>query len=285
MKLIQVLSKSFFANVVIAFSLGNTIIPPKANASGLADPCPSDWSTVADLEDYADNVGHCRGTPEEYGVTIYKMGFCETVIGNGGAGSIPDYASCETVYSKDEGEDAEFGEGLTFNLGEYDTTMPSVGTYNYAYIVFGNTFRIKSKMGPFADGTTYYSNGDSPSSTIGNMRTDIGVYETGSAPLNSFDPDATNNCVASWDSTEMNLDARLLSTADGSILASTTGEGVCSGHNKIFGIAETSFTITSSTSSLTATFDVSNNGTTFYMSEDGVPTSDSGPLNITFTVD
>ena len=162
--------------------------------------------------------------------------------------------------------------------------MPAVGTYNYAYIVFGNTFRIKSKMGPFADGTTYYSNGDSPSSTTGNMRTDIGVYATGSAPLNSFDGDG-NNCDASWDSTELNLDAHLLSSADGSILASTTGAGVCTGHNKIFGIAETSFTITSSTRSLTATFDVSNNGTTFFMSEDGVPTSDSGPLNITFTVD
>ena len=285
MKFTKLLSPNFLAKIAIAFSLGNLTLPPKVNASGLADTCPTDWSTVDDLADYSTNVGNCRGTPEEYGVTIYKMGFCATEIGNGGAGSIPDYDSCSTVYSKDEGEPADFGEGLTFNLGEYDTTMPSVGTYNYAYIVFGNTFKIKSKMGPFADGTTYYSNGDSPSSTTGNMRTDIGVYATGDASLNSFDPDATNNCVASWNSTEMNLDARLLSSADGSILASTTGEGVCSGHNKIFGIAETSFTITDSTSSLTATFDVSYNGTTFYMSDDGVPTSDSGPLNITFTVD
>ena len=284
MKITKVLSTSFLAKITIAFSLGNLILPPKVNAADLADPCPSDWSTVADLADYESSVGNCRGTPDEYGVTIYKMGFCETVIGNGGAGTTPDYDSCETVYTNETGEDAEFGEGLTFNLGEYDTTMPSAGTYNYAYIVFGNTFRIKSKMGPFADGTTYYSNGDSPSNTVGNMSTDIDDYATGSAPLNTFDGDA-NNCDASWDSTELNLDAHLLSSTDGSILASTTGAGVCSTHNKIFGIAETSFTITSSTSSLTATFDVSNNGTTFFMSGDGVPTSDSGPLNITFTVD
>ena len=283
MNITKVLSTSFLAKITIAFSLGNLILLPKVNASDLADPCPSDWSTVADLADYESSVGNCRGTPDEYGVTIYKMGFCETVIGNGGVGTIPDYDSCETVYSKDTGEDAEFGEGLSFELGEYDTTMPSVGTYNYAYIVFGHTFRIKSKMGAFADGTTYYSNGDSPSSTVGNMTTDSDLYATGSAPLNTFG--GGENCVASWDSTEMNLNARLLSTADGSILASSTGEGLCSGHNKIFGIAETSFTITSSTSSLTATFDVSNNGTTFFMSADGVPTSDSGPLDITFTVD
>ncbi len=94
-----------------------------------------------------------------------------------------------------------------------------------------------------------------------------------------------DNCDASWESDELNLDAHLLSSADGSILESTEGAGVCTGHNRIFGIAETSFTITSSTSSLTATFDVSYNGTTFYMSADDVPTSDSGPLNITFTVD
>ena len=283
MKITKLLSTSFLAKITIAFSLGNLILPPKVNAS-LADTCPTDWSTVADLADYDANVGNCRGTPEEYGVTIYKMGFCETAIGDGGAGSIPDYASCETVYTNDTGEDAELGEGLSFDLGEYDTTMPSVGTYNYAYIVFGNTFRIKSKMGPFADGTTYYSNGDSPSSTTGNMRTDIGVYGTGDAPLNSFDGDG-NNCVSSWDGTDLNLSARLLSSVDGSIIPATTGAGVCTGHNKIFGITETSFTITDSTSSLTATFDVSYNGTTFFMSEDGVPTSDSGPLSITFAVD
>ena len=98
MNITKVLSTSFLAKITIAFSLGNLILPPKVNASGLADPCPTDWSTVTDLADYESNVGNCRGTPDEYGVTIYKMGFCETVIGNGGVGTIPDYDSCETVY-------------------------------------------------------------------------------------------------------------------------------------------------------------------------------------------
>ena len=57
--------------------------------------------------------GSCYETPEEYGVTIYKMGLCTSNPAPSSAGSAPDTSSCSFNFEKDDG----VGEAASFAAG------------------------------------------------------------------------------------------------------------------------------------------------------------------------
>ena len=58
--------------------------------------------------------GSCYDTPEEYGVTIFRMGLCTSDPSPTSAGSAPDTSSCTFTFSKDDG----VGEAASFAAGE-----------------------------------------------------------------------------------------------------------------------------------------------------------------------
>ena len=133
------------------------------------DACP-DPSTITSPNDFGDGTsfisttgGSCYGTPEEYGVTIYKMGLCTSNPAPSSAGSAPDTSSCSFNFEKDDGvgEAASFAAGGEVDLSEEYSSRPDVGTYTYAYIEIKNSFDVKAKYGPLGDSanTTYYTNG------------------------------------------------------------------------------------------------------------------------------
>ena len=74
-----------------------------------ASACP-DASSVTSPNGSGDatsfialSEGSCYETPEEYGVTIYKMGLCTSNPAPSSAGSAPDTSSCSFNFEKDYG--------------------------------------------------------------------------------------------------------------------------------------------------------------------------------------
>ena len=76
---------------------GLTILSP-SNTVSAEGVCP-DPSTITstyegDSSFLAAVDGNCYGTPEEYGVTIFKMGLCTSDPSPAAAGTAPDTSSC-----------------------------------------------------------------------------------------------------------------------------------------------------------------------------------------------
>jgi len=190
MKKFNLKSKKLLTTALFLTS-GLTILshsnPVKASA------CPS-ADTISSPSAFGSSVGSCYGTPEEYGVTIYKMGLCTSNPAPSSAGSAPDTSSCSFNFEKDDGvgEAASFAAGGEVDLSETYSSRPDVGSYTYAYIEIKNSFDIKAKYGPLGDAanTTYFTNG-----TLGEAGTVTGSsttptasdgYATTTAPLTTF---------------------------------------------------------------------------------------------------
>ena len=259
-----------------------------------AEACPS-ADTISSPSAFGSSVGSCYGTPEEYGVTIYKMGLCTSNPAPSSAGSAPDTSSCTFTFEKDDGvgEKASFAAGGEVDLSETYSSAPEVGSYTYAYIEIKNSFDIKAKYGPLgdADNTTYFTNG-----TFGQAGTVTGSsttptssdgYATTTAPMNTFYGDSGEEvCVATGDETVTGgtINAYLLDSSD-NLIADNSSVTSCSGVTKLLGIMtlNDAVNITASTTSLKSTFKVTNNGTTVIYddSADGI-LFDSGPFSVTF---
>ena len=259
-----------------------------------AEACPS-ADTITSPSAFGSSVGSCYGTPEEYGVTIYKMGLCTTDPKPTAVGSAPDTSSCSFNFEKDDGvgEAASFAAGGEVDLSEAYSSRPDVGTYTYAYIEIKNSFDIKAKYGPLGDAsnTTYFTNG-----TLGEAGTVTGSsttptasdgYATTTAPLTTFYGDeGAEICSATAEEsvTGGTIRAYLLDSSD-KLIADDSSATECSGVTKLLGIMQLNdaVNITSSTSSIKTTFKVTNNGTTviYDNSGDGI-LFDSGPFSVTF---
>ena len=290
----KLLTTAFF------ISSGLTILSP-SNPLKAEGECPA-ASTVTSPNGSGDassfialSGGSCYGTPEEYGVTIYRMGLCTSNPAPSAAGSSPDTSSCTFTFEKDDGtgEAKSFAAGGVVDLSEAYSSAPAVGDYTYAYIEIKNSFDIKAKYGPIgdADNTTYFTNG-----TLGEAGTVTGAsttptesdgYATTTAPLNTFFGDGgAEVCVATADESVSGgtIRAYLLDSSD-NLIADDSSATSCSGVTKLLGVMELTddVNITASTSSLKATFTVTNNGTTIMYgnSADNI-LFDSGPFSVSF---
>ena len=278
---------------------GLTILSP-SNPVRAEGACP-DPSTITspngsgDASSFVAAVnGNCYGTPEEYGVTIYKMGLCTSNPGPSSAGSAPDTSSCTFTFEKDDGvgETASFAAGGEVDLSETYSSAPAVGSYTYAYIEIKNSFDIKAKYGPLGDAenTTYFTNGtfgDAGTVTGASATPPSGEYAATTAPMSTFYGDSGEEvCVATGEETVAGgtIRAYLLDSSD-NLIADNSSEFPCSGVTKLLGIMQLNdaVNITSSTTSLKSTFKVTNNGTTVIYddSADGI-LFDSGPFSVTF---
>ena len=246
-----------------------------------------DASAFDDKDDWGSSQGFCSGTPSVYGVTVYKMGFC-TSNPFTTAGVAVNYSSCTITYENSSGFPTSFAAGTTISLPSAGTSMPAVGSYKYAVIELGKIFDIAAEMGPFRDGTTYYST--SSWTAAGSPGKTTGSAEEFAAEMTSFDPNTS--CLATSDPvsiTGATLVGYLIDSS-AALIADDTSVLNCSGVDKIVGVAnlDTNVTITASTTGLTATFTVTNNGSSVYCGGSGGGCSnihfDSGPFNVAFTV-
>ena len=247
-----------------------------------------DASLWDDKDDWGSSQGFCSGTPSTYGVSVYKMGFCLSNPFSDGAGAAVDYSSCTITYQNDSGTPMSFAAGTTLSLPSDGSSIPAVGDYGFAVIELGKTFTIAAEMGPFKNGTTYYSSSSWTSS--GSPGKTTGSAEQFDAEMTSFDPNTS--CQATSDPVDITgatLTGYLIDSST-ALIADDTSVLNCSGVNKIVGVAalDSNVTITTATTGLTATFTVTNNGSSVYCDNSGEGCSnvmfDSGPFNVSFTV-
>ena len=302
MKKFNLKSKKLLTTALFLTS-GLTILshsnPVKASAGSA---CPT-ASTITSPNDFGDATsfiattgGSCYGTPEEYGVTIYKMGLCTDDPKPAAAGSAPDTSSCSFNFEKDDGvgESASFESGGEVDLSEEYSSRPEVGTYTYAYIEINNNFDIKASYGPIGDTarTTYFTNGTvTEAGTVTGASTTPTAsdgYVTTEAPLTTFGflDGGGSVCDATGEEsvTGGTIRAYLLDSSD-TLIANDSSATECSGVKKLLGIMQldTKVNITAATTSVKTTFKVENNGTSVVYDDvaDGIR-FDSGPFSVTF---
>ena len=297
MKKFNLKSKKLLTTALFLTS-GLTILS-HSNPVNATDACP-DASTITSPNDFGDATsfinttgGSCYGTPEEYGVTIYKMGLCTENPAPSSAGSAPDTSSCSFNFEKVDGEPASFASGGEVDLSEEYSSRPEVGEYKFAYIEINKTFNVKASYGPIGDAarTTYFTNG-----TITEAGTVTGAsttptdseYVTTEAPLTTFGylDGGGVICKATGEEsvTGGTIRAYLLDSSD-TLIANDSSASECSGVTKLLGIMQldTKVNITAATTSVKTTFKVENNGTSVVYDDvaDGIR-FDSGPFSVSF---
>jgi len=299
MKKFNLKSKKLLTTALFITS-GLTILsysnPVKASSA-----CPTP-STITSPNDFADTTsfvattgGSCYGTPEEYGVTIYKMGLCSSNPAPS-VGSAPDTSSCSFNFEKDDGigEPASFESGGEVDLSEEYSSRPDVGEYEFAYIEIKNIFDIKASYGPIgdADRTTYFTNGTlSEAGTVtgaSTTPTSTDGYVTTEAPLTTFGflDGGGQICEATGEEsvTGGTIRAYLLDSSD-TLIADDSSATECSGVTKLLGVMQldTKVNITAATTSVKTIFKVENNGTSVVYDDvaDGIR-FDSGPFSVSF---
>ena len=247
--------------------------------------------TLTDIEAFRDAGGFCEGTPSVYGIKVFKMGFC-TSNPFTTAGVAVDYSSCTISFEDSTGFDTSFAAGLTVALPAGSSSMPAEGSYGYAFLELDKTFDIAAEIGPFGDGTTYYST--SSWTTAGSPGQTTGSAETFAAEMASFDPNSSCQAVSDPVPQDTATLKGYLINSSSELIADDTNVTNCSGVSKIVGVAQlnTAVTITSATTGLIANFAVTDNGSSIMCSASG-PGSvagckninfDSGPFKVEFTV-
>ena len=301
MKKFNLKSKKLLTTALFLTS-GLTILshsnPVKASAGSA---CPT-ASTITSPNDFGDATsfiattgGSCYGTPEEYGVTIYKMGLCLSNPAPS-TGSAPDTSSCSFNFEKDDGvgEPASFTSGGEVDLSEDYSSRPEVGEYEFAYIEIKNSFDVKASYGPIGDAarTTYFTNGTvTEAGTVTGASTTPTAsdgYVTTEAPLTTFGflDGGGSVCDATGEEsvTGGTIRAYLLDSSD-TLIANDSSATECSGVKKLLGIMQldTKVKITAATTSVKTTFKVENNGTSVVYDDvaDGIR-FDSGPFSVSF---
>ena len=301
-------NKTLFNSLLFTFAfIGSLFVIDKPTRASDSPVCPDPSSTtINSVFDESDpsgsffgltggygegDSGFCRGTPTEYGVTVFKMGFCKKNPGNPTGSTIleglkPDYSTCTWAFESTKGEAADFGAGGAVDLSDVASKEPAAGVYPHAVMLISKDFRIKGKYGPIG-GQTFYTNGTFEDST-----TDVTKWATVTAPLTSFS--GPTECSATTENEVVvggTISAYLLD-ASGTMLVSdpTTDTGSpCTGQEYLLGVMNMSsdLTISDTTAGLKMTFLVTNNGMSVMAKnrEGGPPTEvimDSGPFSVTF---
>jgi len=286
--------KTLIKNLIFILTFLGTISFSQNKAYAEESPeCPDpSTTTITSIADRGDATsfyaltggGFCKGTPDEYGVTVYKMGFCtknpaNPTLGSVLVGSAPDYSTCSWTYENSTGEAASFSAGGSLDLSETYASDPATGTYPYAVMLISKDFNIKGKFGPVG-GKTYYS-----TTTFQTSSTDSDDYATQVAPLNTFGGDEV--CVAYTEGevvTDGTISAYLINSS-GILLDSDSTITECSGQEKLLGVMKMSsdLTISDATAGLKMTFTVTNNGMSVVTNREGTDIFvDSGPFSVKF---
>ena len=286
--------KSLMKNLLFALTFLGTVSFSQNQVNADESPvCPDTSSTtITSIADRGDATsfyaltsgGFCKGTPDEYGVTVYKMGFCTKNPGNPTgssvlAGSVPDYSTCSWTYENSSGEAANFSSGGSIDLSDAYASDPAVGTYGYAVMLISKDFLIKGKFGPVG-GKTYYS-----TSTFEVSSNNISDYDTTTAPLNSFGGSGSCDAYTEDEVVTGGTISAYLVNSSGTMLESDSSLSKCFGQEKLLGVMNMSsdLIISDSTTGLKMTFVVTNNGMSVISNREGTDIHmDSGPFSVSF---
>jgi len=293
--------KALIKKFIFALSFLGTISFSQNKVNAQTSPICPDPSTTSITSIYdesdsnsffalTDGQGYCRSTPDKYGVTVFKMGFCKKNPGNPTGSDIkyselPDYSSCTWAFESTTGAIADFSAGGSIDLPEAGSSDPAAGTYPHGVMIISNTFRIKGKYGPVA-GETFYS-----TDRFGESATDISSWGTTPAPLTSFS--GPNECTAATEGEVVvggTISGYLLDS--NGIMQTNTPEKTgapCAGTEKLLGVMNmaNNLTISDTTKGLKMTFIVSSNGMSVSTnSNEAWPPTElnmsSGPFSVTF---
>ena len=300
MKASKTLSNSLI--ILLSFLSSLFFIQPKAAQAEESPLCPDPTTTtITSINGTDDDTsffsltggnGFCRSTPDTYGVTVYKMGFCKKNPGNPTGsdpleGEEPNYndSSCTWSFESTSGTVADFSAGGSIDLTEANSSVPAYGTYPHAVMLISNTFRIKGKYGPVA-GLTYYT-----TDTFDEPSTEISNFDVTDAPLDSFS--GPTECTASTEGEVVaggTISGYLLDS-NGTMLVSDKEEGSydtinpCTEQEKLLGVMNmaNNLTLSDTTKGLKMTFIVTNNGMSVMGANNGTSMKfDSGPFSVTF---
>jgi len=299
MKFSKLLSNTLITGLTV---IGSSVFVPAEKVSAAACPDASS-TTITSLATGGDSTsfyqitedneegegGFCEGTPDEYGVTVYKMGFCTSDPGNPTSGSAPNYSSCTWTYENTSGEAASFGAGATFNLSDTYATEPAVGKYPYAVILIEKDFKIKAKFGPVGPSggtrTTYYTTTTYREPATSTTDTPPTSWAAQTSPLNTFDGNGTCEGITQDLSVSRGSISAYLINTSGTIIPNDSGVSTCPNVDKFLGVMnmDNEVNITSAIKGLKATFVVTNNGTSvMYDNGNNWIEFDSGPFSVSF---
>ena len=136
-----------------------SLAPPSKAENFNMQACPEPGSANATLT-YINNTleGECLHTPDQYKLTIYEMGLCESDPISTGIFNKIDNNCVQTMLSTSGTEvDLAPGNSSSKTAGlPTAATRPAAGNYSHAYILLSNAFKMKGSY-QLADGTTYYS--------------------------------------------------------------------------------------------------------------------------------
>ena len=269
-------NKTLFNSLIFSFSLiGSCLVLDKPIKAG---PCPDPstqnisqigTSLKTDPESFwsLTGVGYCTTTPEQYGVKIFKMGFCKKNPGNPNGGEPLvnqniDYSSCTWAFENTDGRDAEFTKTSSIDLPAAGSSKPAAGTYPYAVMIMSNELKIKGKYGPVG-GVTYYTRNVSSLTDYG-ATTDINKYAVSTTPVLFTGPE---NCLATIEGGPVaggTMSGYLLNSTgkiiDGDLNTESNGAEGCINAKKLLGVVAMTndITIDDDTNGLKMTFTVTN---------------------------
>ena len=211
-------TKTLFNSLIFSFSLiGSCLVLDKPIKADISPSCPdptliseigtedkdldinADDSFITLTKTSDDEKGYCKTTPEQYGIKVFKMGFCEENPGNP-TGSLPivsqniDYSSCSWAFESADGTDAEFTATSSIDLPDANSSKPAAGTYPYAVMIMSNELKIKGKYGPIA-GKTYYTKNANVLEEYGGTE-EISEYAASTSPVTFNGPE---NCLAVYE--------------------------------------------------------------------------------------
>ena len=279
-----------FLGLIAASSLGAGSLLT-ANPAAAQTACPSAsgqtfaaWATAT--------TGNCAGTPDEYGVTVYKMGLC-TSNPAGSPGSAADYSSCSLSFEDASGSYTSFAAGGSSALPATFSSRPADGTYNYAIILISKTFKIKAEYGPIVapaggpgagTSVTYYS---TPTSVGNTGKPNItGPASAEPVDTTSFNPGTACDAQDTVSGSSGPMTGYLLDSGE-SLIVDDTSVTSCAGAEYILGVValNSPVTIDDTVTALDATFTVTNNGTTI-VSDQGQTgiIFESGPFDVVLSV-
>ncbi len=127
--------------------------------------CPTSGSNDATLANIIALGGECLHTPDQYKLTIYEMGLCETDPISTGVFNKLDNGCIQTMLST-SGTEVDLAPGSSTEKTEplpSASNRPPSGSYPHAYILLANGFRmkgsyqLKEKTAGQNDGDIYYS--------------------------------------------------------------------------------------------------------------------------------
>ena len=251
-------------------------------------------------------MANCSFAPDEYIVTIYKIGLCTQEPTRPTFSTVYDVSSCEEVIVSPNGQVVNIAAGSELVLN--DTSKPPNGTYNYGYILMSNNFGFKAKK-QFTNTMHTYLNGESGNycwTLDGNNDNSVqnsgawsnpsilvqcggadGSAETYYEKLDVFDGDVVSFAMAAFDVGNGTVSLDLITDAN-ELLVNRSNTA-----DRVFGMQAftTAVEVNSSSTLFTISFDV-NQAATIWMFQDSGRANEyqvfaigSGPFSLFMNVE